>query len=165
MHCTHAGTAKLQRLYTNLETTETSCSHACAGSAEVILMCNMTGATVTWTVTSDSTGRIVFFSSDREGQILNQGTIRGILLQNDLLSDGSNLRQFVTQLHVYITQMMGRIEVTCSSENGNSLHVIEPPGVYSFYLIQYRDSNYIYLKIQERGKGGREPGGWPGERE
>ena len=91
-------------------------------------MCNRAGATIAWTITSDSVGRIVFFSSDPEGSILNQETIRGVLLQNDPLSDGSNLRNFTTQLHVYTTRLVGTVNVTCSSDSGSNSLVITPSG-------------------------------------
>ena len=120
------GSSELQRLYT--ETAEISRSYACAGN-EIILMCSRTGETIAWTVTqAGSTGRIVFFSSDPEGRILNQGTIRGVLLQNDPVSDGSNRRNFVTQLHVYTTHLSRPVNITCSSDGGSSSHVIIPSG-------------------------------------
>ena len=99
-------------------------SYACPGK-EIILQCNRIGETISWTLTTDSLGRIVYFSSDPEGRVLNQGTIRGVLLQNDRLSDGSNQRNYTTQLHVYTTQLIRRMNnITCSSDDGSSFHVI-----------------------------------------
>ena len=88
------------------------------------------GETISWTVTTDhdSVGRIVYFSSDPEGRVLNQGTIRGVLLQNDWLSDGSNRRNFTTQLHVYTTQLTREMNITCSLDDGSSSYVISPSG-------------------------------------
>lgn len=95
----------------------------------MILMCNRTGETIAWTVTTDSVGRIVFFSSDPEGRIINQGKLKGVLLQNDPHSDGSNLRNFRTQLHVYTSiQMTGPINITCSSDGGSNSHAITLSG-------------------------------------
>ena len=102
-------------------------SYACPGE-EIILQCSRIGETISWTVTTDSVGRLLYFSSDPEGRILDQGTIRGVLLQNDRLSDGSNGRNFTTQLHVYTAQLTRSMNITCSSDDGTNSHLITPSG-------------------------------------
>ena len=119
------GTAEIQRLYSlgNL----TNHSHACGINEEIILICHGRGSNITWTATSDSIdiGRIIFFNSDREGTIINQGTIRGLLIDTDV---NNNL---VSELHVFTTPSMRPISITCLSSSGRSSHLIAPPGIYT----------------------------------
>lgn len=122
--CFYPGTAKVQRLYSlgNL----TNRSHACGINEEIILICHGRGSNITWTATSDSVdiGRIVFFNSEPEGTVVNQGSsIRGFLIDVDV---SNNL---VSELHVYTTPSMRPISITCSSESGRSSHLIIPSGI------------------------------------
>ena len=111
----------------------TNRSHACGTNEEIILICHGRGSNITWIATTDSIdiGRIIFFNSDPEGTIINQGTIRGLLIDTDV---SNNL---VSELHVFTTPSMRPISITCSSESGRSSHLIAPPGTYT------SDYNYI----------------------
>ena len=115
----------MHRLYS--PTSEIGHSHACE-SDRVILTCRATGSQVTWTATSDLFRRIIFLSSDTTWKVINQGVITGILLQNEPESDGSNMRNFISELLVYTTSSSTSVNITCSSDSGSSSHVIAPPG-------------------------------------
>ena len=121
----YVATSTVHRLYSL--SSENGLSHAC-GSDRVILTCHATGSQVTWTATSDLFGRIIFLTSDPSWTVINQGAITGILLQNEPESDGSNVRNFISELLVYTTRSTTAVNVTCSSDSGSSSHVIAPPG-------------------------------------
>lgn len=116
----------VHRLYS--PTSEIGHSHACE-SDRVILTCHATGSQVTWTATSDLFARIIFLRSDATWRVINQGAITGILLQNEPVSEGSDMRNFISELLVYTTSSTTSINVTCSSDSGSSSHVIEPPAL------------------------------------
>lgn len=114
----------MHRLYSL--SSENGYSHAC-GSDRVILICHATGSQVTWTVISDLFRRIIFLSSDTSWKVINQGGITGILVQNEPESDGSNRRDFITELLINLNTTRS-INVTCYSDSGSSSLVIAPPG-------------------------------------
>ena len=128
-----AASSIVHRLYS--PTSEIGHSHACGNVTDrVILTCHATGSRVTWTATSDLFRRIIFSNSDAAWKVINQGVITGILLQNEPELDGSNMRNFISELLVYTTSSSMSVNITCSSDSGSSSHVIAPPGnTYTVY--------------------------------
>lgn len=104
-------------------------SYACTGNDKLTLICHGRGSNLTWTATSNSVdiGRIIFFSSESDGSVVNQGALKGILVEVDRRSGGANL---ISELHVYTTPSILPINITCSSENGSGSHLTSPPGTY-----------------------------------
>ena len=86
------------------------------------------------------------FDSSDSPQVIDQGTITGILLHNDPLSDGSNMRNFSTGLRVHITQSMMATNVSCSSSDGSSSHIViaMPPGMHT-------SIQFTIMRDKERG--------------
>ena len=124
-----AAVAEVHRLYSS--TRAIGSSQMCENS-QTILTCHASGNRVTWTAVSgiDLISRILFIDSDQVWTLVNQGTVTGILLQNEPSSDGGNNhnRSFITELFVHSTTQTRTINITCSSGNLSSLHVITPSG-------------------------------------